>query len=95
MEKEKRIPLTINCREISFMIVKIYGENYKLNPNTAASAKKVVKQIFDTVRLHASINDLPGFFTAFVIMTYIISASILQELSSENIKNIAERLEDI
>lgn len=74
------------------MIIHIYNRKYRLKENTAASAKKVVKQLFDHVRINSELYDIQDFFVAFVITIYIFSSSILRELDPERIKAIAEEI---
>lgn len=71
------------------MIIRIDNKNYRIKNNTAAAAKRLVKQVFDQVRVHSENNGIPGFYTAFVVVAYMISASILQELGPDKIKEIS------
>lgn len=75
------------------MIIRLYKKNYRLKQNTAASAKKMVKEIFNQVRIAADVKGVPEFYTAFIIMVYITSASILQELGPEKIRKILEEIQ--
>lgn len=76
------------------MIIHIYNRQYRLKENTAASARRVVKQLFDHVRINTDLYDIPDFFAAFVITTYIFSSSILRQLDPEKIKAIAEEISE-
>lgn len=71
------------------VILQIYGRKYRIDHAMAASAKKAIRQALKTVRAEADVRGIPRYYTAFVVMMYVTSASILEQLGPEKLKEIA------
>nr|WP_317348083.1 hypothetical protein [uncultured Blautia sp.] len=75
------------------MKVWIYGKEYKVNNNIAASAKKTVLQILEKVRTETDVRGFNEYYVGFVVMMYIVSSTILNQFSTENIKKILDEID--
>lgn len=76
------------------MIIRLYGKNYKISQNLAMSAKTTIRKILESVRVQSKLHGLEKYYTAFVVMMYVVSSSILKELNSDSIKEIVTELEN-
>ena len=72
------------------MIIRIYGTNYKIDQNLALSVKSTIRQILGNVKTQAELKHFEKYYTAFVVMMYVISSTILKELSRDSIQAIIE-----
>lgn len=70
------------------MIIHIYGKNYKLDPALASTAKNAINQILNQVKKQSGEKGIGRFYIAFVIMMYVISLSILEQLSPSALKEL-------
>lgn len=73
------------------MIVKIFNKSYRMDQALAMSAKKVVLQILEKVRSESELHGIGKYYTAFVIMMYVVSASILRELNPDRVMEILDK----
>ena len=76
------------------MIIRLYGKNYKISQNLAMSAKTTIRKILESVRVQSKLHGIEKYYTAFVVMMYVVSSSILKELNSDSIKEIVTELEN-
>lgn len=74
------------------MIVRLYNTNYKMDQALASSAKKVIRNILADVKTESEIRGFSGYYVAFVVMMYVMSASILENLGKENILKIVHEI---
>ena len=76
------------------MKVRIYGKEYKISNNIAASSKKTILQILEKVRTESDVRGFSAYYVGFVIMMYIVSSTILNQFSTDNIKKILDEIEE-
>lgn len=75
------------------MIIRVYGKNYKAKQNLAFPAKKLVLQFLDEVKKQSSVKGMGEFYTSVVVMMYVVSSSILKELSVDNLSVLYKNME--
>jgi TnpA family transposase len=75
------------------MKVRIYNKTYRINNRIVISAKKTLLRILEKVRTESEVRGFSAYYTGFVVMMYIVSSTLLQEFSSDNIKSISEEIE--
>lgn len=76
------------------MIIRIYGTNYRIGNNLAMSAKTTVRKILESVRVQSKLKGVEKYYTAFVVMMYVVSSSILKELNAERIREIVNEIKE-
>lgn len=75
------------------MIIKIDKTTYRIDHTLAVSAKKVIRTILNSVKVESELHGIKKYYTAFVVMMYIVSSSILSELGKDKLSEIAERID--
>ena len=75
------------------MIIKVNKTVYRIDNTLAVSAKKVIRSILTSVKEESEIHGISKYYTAFVVMMYILSSSILSELGAESLSEIAEKID--
>ena len=73
------------------MIIKIDKTLYHIDHTLAASAKKVIRSILNNVKVESELHGISRYYTAFVVMMYIVSSSILSELGKDKLSEIIEK----
>lgn len=74
------------------MIIRLYGTNYRIDQNLAMSAKTTIRKILESVRVQSKLRGIEKYYTAFVVMMYVTSSSILRELNADRIKEIVSEI---
>lgn len=72
------------------MKIRIYGKRYNVNKKLAASSKRTIQQILEKVRLESDLRGISEYYVAFVVMMYVISSSILHEMTTLTLKGITD-----
>lgn len=75
------------------MIININGESYRMNKHLLLSAKKVVTSFLDTIRNESANRDFSEYYTAVIIMTYVVTSGILNAMDSREIRSIVDDIE--
>lgn len=75
------------------MIIKINKTIYRIDHTLAASSKKVIRTILNNVKVESKLHGIDKYYTAFVVMMYIISSSILTELGTDALNDIVEKID--
>ena len=75
------------------MKININGKEYIINKRMSISTRTVVLDILRQVRQQSDENGFPEYYTAFVLMMYMISSTLATELDVENINKILEEEE--
>lgn len=74
--------------KISYHLYRIYGKTYKVKSYIDDATSLVVKDMVNHIRQQTKKMSMEGFYTVFLITMYLISSSILKELSDGNIQSI-------
>ena len=74
------------------MIIRLYGTNYRIDQNLAMSAKTTRRKILESVRVQSKLRGIEKYYTAFVVMMYVTSSSILRELNADRIREIVSEI---
>ena len=75
------------------MIIRVYGKNYKISQNLAVSTKTTIQKILENVKQESELRGYEKYYTAFIVMMYVVSSSILRELNTDNIMEIVKEIE--
>lgn len=70
------------------MKISIGAKEYEMNGALAASAKKMVRTVLNEVKKEADTAGVSKFYTAFVIMMYLVTGSVLEHLGKSAYKEI-------
>lgn len=74
------------------MYIRVYGKNYKARQSLSVPARSLIMQFLDQVKKQSKVKGMEEFYTAVIVMMYVISSSILKELS---VKNLSDLYKDI
>ena len=72
------------------MIIHIGKNEYRINNSFVSSSKNLLLRILRKVKEESNIRGVCEYYITFIIMMYVASSTILNELTPEKIKEAVE-----
>lgn len=72
------------------MIIHIGNNEYRINNSFVSSSKNLLLRILRKVKEESNIRGVNEYYITFIIMMYVASSTILNELTPEKIKEAVE-----
>ena len=72
------------------MIIHIGKNEYRINNSFVSSSKNLLLRILRKVKEESNIRGVSEYYITFIIMMYVASSTILNELTPEKIKEAVE-----
>ena len=72
------------------MIIHIGKNEYRINNSFVSSSKNLLLRILRKVKEESNIRGVGEYYITFIIMMYVASSTILNELTPEKIKEAVE-----